>query len=137
VLEPRQIAALYRSLRKAREDNKDEAGAGDLYYGEMEMRRRDPHGVQAQREFTRARSERAVLTAYFSLAGYGLKAGRALVSLALAITIGGALLCWCGFHEPRGYGRSLMFALALLAIRARVQGPKVCRQGVITHVIER
>jgi hypothetical protein len=89
VLEPRQIAALYRSLRKAREDNKDEAGAGDLYYGEMEMRRRDPHGVQAQREFTRARSERAVLTAYFSLAGYGLKAGRALVSLALAITIGG------------------------------------------------
>jgi hypothetical protein len=111
VLEPRQIAALYRSLRKAREDNKDEAGAGDLYYGEMEMRRRDPHGVQAQRRFARARSERAVLTAYFLLAGYGLKAGRALVSLALAITIGGALLCWFGFHEPRGYGRSLLFAL--------------------------
>jgi hypothetical protein len=111
VLEPRQIAALYRSLRKAREDNKDEAGAGDLYYGEMEMRRRDPHGVQAQRRFARARSERAVLTAYFLLAGYGLKAGRALVSLALAIAIGGALLYWFGFHEPRGYGRSLLFAL--------------------------
>ena len=31
--------ALYRALRKGREDVKDEPGAADFYYGEMEMRR--------------------------------------------------------------------------------------------------
>lgn len=38
-LEPAQIASLYRALRKGHEDNKDEPGAADLYYGETEMRR--------------------------------------------------------------------------------------------------
>ena len=40
MLEPGQIAGLYRELRKGREDAKDEPGAADFYYGEMEMRRR-------------------------------------------------------------------------------------------------
>jgi uncharacterized protein YjbI with pentapeptide repeats len=40
-LDTHEIANLYRALRKALEDTKDEPGAGDLYYGEMEMRRRD------------------------------------------------------------------------------------------------
>ena len=39
VLDPGQIAGLYRALRKGREDAKDEPGAADFYYGEMEMRR--------------------------------------------------------------------------------------------------
>jgi Luciferase-like monooxygenase len=39
---PREIATIYRALRKGREDNKDEPGAADFYYGEMEMRRHDP-----------------------------------------------------------------------------------------------
>ena len=39
VLDPGQIAGLYRALRKGREDTKDEPGAADFYYGEMEMRR--------------------------------------------------------------------------------------------------
>ena len=39
VLEAGQIAGLYRALRKGREDAKDEPGAADFYYGEMEMRR--------------------------------------------------------------------------------------------------
>lgn len=34
-----EIAAVYRSLRKGLEDSKDEPGAADFYYGEMEMRR--------------------------------------------------------------------------------------------------
>jgi hypothetical protein len=45
VLEPGQIAGLYRALRKGREDVKDEPGAADFYYGEMEMRR---HARQAR-----------------------------------------------------------------------------------------
>jgi uncharacterized protein YjbI with pentapeptide repeats len=42
-LTPDRLAALYRSLRKAQEDSKNEPGAADFYYGEMEMRRRDRH----------------------------------------------------------------------------------------------
>ena len=40
-LKPGAIAGLYRALRKGREDLKDEPGAADFYYGEMEMRRHD------------------------------------------------------------------------------------------------
>jgi hypothetical protein len=38
---PEHVAPLYRALRKAQEDAKDEPGAADFYYGEMEMRRQD------------------------------------------------------------------------------------------------
>ncbi|MFF7929078.1 pentapeptide repeat-containing protein [Streptomyces mirabilis] len=39
--DPVDIAALYRQLRKAFEDGKNEPGAADFYYGECEMRRHD------------------------------------------------------------------------------------------------
>jgi hypothetical protein len=42
VLDPGQIAGLYRALRKGREDAKNEPGAADFYYGEMEMCRARP-----------------------------------------------------------------------------------------------
>jgi uncharacterized protein YjbI with pentapeptide repeats len=105
-----QIAALYRSLRKAREDNKDEAEAGDLYYGEMEMRRLASYH-QGDDGSRRSRSERGILTAYWLFSGYGLRASRALVSLAITIIVGAALLQWFGFHESRSFGRSLLFAV--------------------------
>jgi hypothetical protein len=38
-LPPARLAVLYRQLRKAQEDAKNEPGAADFYYGEMEMRR--------------------------------------------------------------------------------------------------
>ncbi len=109
-LEPAQLAALYRALRKAREDHKDEAGAADLYYGEMEMRRHSP-SVASEQGRTRARSHRAILHTYWLLSGYGLRPVRAAASLALTLLGGAALLYWFGFHEPRNYGRSLMFAI--------------------------
>ena len=34
-----EIAGIYRDLRKGLEDVKNEPGAADFYYGEMEMRR--------------------------------------------------------------------------------------------------
>jgi hypothetical protein len=75
-----QLAGLYRALRKAREDNKDQAGAADLYYGEMEMRRRAamPEG----RGQLRAWAEKFVIAIYWLLAGYGLRATKALGALA-------------------------------------------------------
>lgn len=76
---PRALAALYRQLRKAFEDGKDEPGAADFYYAEMEMRRLD-------RRRPRNRAERALLTGYWALSGYGLRALPALCWLGLAMT---------------------------------------------------
>ncbi|MGA5270287.1 pentapeptide repeat-containing protein [Streptomyces lydicamycinicus] len=76
-LGPASLAPVYRQLRKAFEDGKDEPGAADFYYGEMEMRRHD-------RDTPRA--ERGLLTGYWALSGYGLRASRALGWLVLAMT---------------------------------------------------
>jgi hypothetical protein len=54
-----QIATLYRDLRKGREDNKDEPGAADFYYGEMEMRR---HAKREQIRLERGRGHRGTAT---------------------------------------------------------------------------
>lgn len=75
---PYDLAPLYRDLRKAFEDAKNEPGAADFYYGEMEMRRHDRHDT--------TRAERGLLTAYWALSGYGLRASRALGWLLLAMT---------------------------------------------------
>ncbi len=75
---PLQLAPVYRALRKALEDGKHESGAADFYYGEMEMRR---HADDIRR------SERGLLTAYWALSGYGLRASRALAWLGAAMLL--------------------------------------------------
>ncbi|MGW1354850.1 pentapeptide repeat-containing protein [Streptomyces sp. NPDC002409] len=75
--DPDDVAALYRQLRKAFEDGKNEPGAADFYYGECEMRRHDRTGTP--------RAERRLLWAYWLLSGYGLRAGRALGWLGAAM----------------------------------------------------
>ncbi|WSY72033.1 pentapeptide repeat-containing protein [Streptomyces sp. NBC_00885] len=77
VLEPAALAPVYRQLRKAFEDGKHEPGAADFYYGEMEMRRHADDIPWA---------ERSLLTAYWALSGYGLRASRALGWLLAAMT---------------------------------------------------
>jgi hypothetical protein len=76
-LKPAAVAALYRQLRMSLEDGKNESDAADFYYGECEMRRHDA---------TRPWSERALLTAYWALSAYGLRAIRALDWLGAAMT---------------------------------------------------
>ncbi|MEU5976088.1 pentapeptide repeat-containing protein [Streptomyces sp. NPDC047315] len=91
-VEPPGLATLttvYRQLRKAREDAKDEPGAADLYYGEMEMRRHS---------HDHRRAERWLLDAYWLLSGYGLRASRALGWLAAAMLTTVVLLM--GFGLP-------------------------------------
>lgn len=66
---PEQLAPVYRQLRKAFEDSKNEPDAADFYYGEMEMRRHDR---------SRPRAERWLLALYWTVSGYGLRASRAL-----------------------------------------------------------
>ncbi|KOU57025.1 hypothetical protein ADK96_37105 [Streptomyces sp. IGB124] len=78
--QPSSLAPVYRHLRKSLEDAKNEPDAADFYYGEMEMRRHDGD---------RPRSERALLTLYRAVSGYGLRASRALAWLfgAMAVTV--------------------------------------------------
>ncbi|MEV0090402.1 pentapeptide repeat-containing protein [Streptomyces sp. NPDC050738] len=105
---PAQLAPVYRALRKAFEDGKDEPGAADFYYGEMEMRRNDPSGTVA--------TERALLWWYWLLSGYGLRASRALCWLGVAMLATIVLLMGLGLPRdspkqeatgtvPRGGGR--------------------------------
>ncbi len=75
---PSRVAALYRSLRKSFEDSKNEAGAGDFYYGEMEARRHVKESSIA---------ERAILTVYWLFSGYGQRASRALAALVVAMAV--------------------------------------------------
>lgn len=75
---PDDVAIVYRQLRKALEDAKNEPGASDFYYGEMEMRRLNPETP---------RGERFLLHAYWLLSGYGLRASRAMSALMLAMAV--------------------------------------------------
>jgi uncharacterized protein YjbI with pentapeptide repeats len=85
---PAEIALLYRALRKGREDSKDEPGAADFYYGEMEMRRHDR---------TAPWPERLVLWLYWLVAGYGLRASRALGCLLGLLVVATVVLATVGF----------------------------------------
>ncbi|KRV49765.1 hypothetical protein AQ490_18880 [Wenjunlia vitaminophila] len=87
---PATLAVLYRQLRKAFEDAKDEPGAADFYYGEMEMRRHhagNPWG------------ERVLLHLYWALSGYGLRASRALGWLAACAALFMTLLMGLGLPD--------------------------------------
>ena len=104
---PAQITVLYRALRKGREDSKDEPGAADFYYGEMEMRRHAKR-AQIQQDYRRdhrgaaiaSAAEAAILWLYWLVAGYGLRAWRALAALAMVIGLVGVGFSRVGFHHP-------------------------------------
>jgi uncharacterized protein YjbI with pentapeptide repeats len=113
-LSPGVIAGLYRALRKAREDAKDEPGAADFYYGEMEMRRHD-HGAADTTSGGGSRGlvARSVLFAYWLVSGYGLRAWRSLTALAVVTALFALAFERWGFLtplEPDSYWTSLLFA---------------------------
>ena len=107
-LSPGVIAGLYRALRKGREDAKDEPGAADFYYGEMEMRRHDQGTGDANKR--RGRASRVVLTAYWLFSGYGLRAWRSLAALAAVMAVFAAVFRLWGFASSTSYWKSLLFA---------------------------
>jgi hypothetical protein len=88
-LDPGEIALLYRGLRKGLEDSKNAPGAADFYFGEMEMRRAS----------TRRRGERKLLTAYWFVCGYGLRALRAFAAVLLTIVASTTILVAFGFES--------------------------------------
>ena len=100
------IAGIYRDLRKGLEDTKNEPGAGDFYYGEMEMRRLAGHDRKADDAFGESggtsRAERALLYAYWAVSGYGLRASRAFVATAVLILAAALVFSTIGVAEPAG-----------------------------------
>ena len=89
--DPQQIASVYRALRKGREDNKDEPGAADFYYGEMEMRRHSTRDAPSRRPLV------SIVWLYWLVSGYGLRASRALIALAITIALGAVYFHLFGF----------------------------------------
>lgn len=87
-LEPERLLTLYRQLRKALEDAKNDPGASDFYYGEMEMRR--------HASITPA-GERFLLTLYWALSGYGLRSIRALSALVIVLVLATVGFATIGF----------------------------------------
>jgi len=109
-LMPEAIAGLYRALRKGREDAKDEPGAADFYYGEMEMRRHDRGTCGANK--WRGRASRIVLTAYWLVSGYGQRAWRSLAAFAAVTALFAVAFHFVGFTkppEPASYWTSLLY----------------------------
>lgn len=104
-----EVRAVYRDLRKGREDAKDEPSAADFYYGEMEMRRLE--GRERADGVRRGRAERAILTFYWIVSGYGLRASRATLALLTTIAASSMLLWAFGFTPRQSPMRTTLYAL--------------------------
>ena len=90
-LQPDRLVVLYRSLRKSEEDAKNEPGAADFYYGEMEMRR-NVEGVSWV--------ERLILRLYWAVSGYALRAWRSIATLAAVVLLAAVAFAFWGFPPP-------------------------------------
>ncbi len=99
--DPSSIAEIYRALRKADEDAGNEPAAADFYYGEMEMRRAAPECP---------RSERILLTLYWLVSGYGLRASRALAALLVTVCAFAAGLDAWGFKTRATWIEALLYS---------------------------
>ncbi len=113
VQNPGVIAGLYRALRKGREDAKDAPGAADFYYGEMEMRRHAHGQADGSQGWSGGQVERGVLTAYWLVSGYGLRAWRALAwfaGIAVAFALAFHLVGFTRPPQPATYWTSLLYA---------------------------
>ncbi len=102
---PARLAGQYRSLRKSFEDSKNEAGAGDFYYGEMEMRR---HSEET------SRAEKTILWFYWLFSGYGQRASRALAALFVVVATVTTLLTVWG----QDFGLAARIAVGAVVFRA-------------------
>jgi uncharacterized protein YjbI with pentapeptide repeats len=109
-----QIAGVYRALRKGREEAKDEPRANNFYYGEMKMRRHAGHPTDNPTgEASRGQVARSILTIYWLVSGYGLRAWRALAWLAGLIAGFAVAFHLAGFTrppQPDTYWTSLLYA---------------------------
>ena len=124
---PDEIAPLYRSLRKATENRKNEPGAADFYYGEMEMRR---HAA------TWLSGERILLTLYWAVSGYALRPSRALIALAAICLLFAAAFRAFGYVEPHSYGDMLIYSVGSSArVKTGFENDALTNTGEVLHIL--
>ncbi|WP_151483795.1 pentapeptide repeat-containing protein [Streptomyces albicerus] len=130
IVEPARLEVLYRQLRKALEDSKNEPGAADFYYGEMEMRRAGAR-----------RGEQLLLWLYWLVSGYGLRAGRAITVLLTMVALLALGMKCAGFPgEPVPYLDALLYSLrATIAVdvKSTTVPENVNRWGQIFQILLR
>ncbi|HEX3872586.1 MAG TPA: hypothetical protein VHW26_00465 [Solirubrobacteraceae bacterium] len=111
----REVADIYRALRKGREDKRDEPGAEDFYYGEMEMRR---HALGAPGGPHRRVGERVLIWAYWATAGYGLRPLRSLIALGVVVASFASLTATDGLRGHGTYADALLVTLQTATLRS-------------------
>jgi hypothetical protein len=120
-----QVAAVYRDLRSSFEARSDRPGAADFYYGEMEMRRHsDESGV----------AERSIITMYWLLSGYGLRAWRSFAWLFTLVIGGGIAMARWGLVDgpvPSRVGILLSVRTMIPALHRNVE---LTRAGSILEI---
>jgi hypothetical protein len=122
------VQSIYRDLRKGREDAKDEPGASDFYFGEMEMRR------MAAAKWS---WERVLLSAYWALSGYGLRASRALIALVLVLGLGTLGFATIGFeHSTQPEFQQVTSTQPITYRQINVPGPKPGWAAAIDHSVD-
>jgi hypothetical protein len=132
-LTPDHLASLYRALRKAQEDNKNEPGAADFYYGEMEMRR---HKYAAT-----PWGERVILTLYWLISGYGLRGLRALACLAAVVLALTFVFQHVGFNhvDPPFWDSLIYTAQSAISLESKNVGlmNRLSQTGEVLRVVVR
>jgi uncharacterized protein YjbI with pentapeptide repeats len=93
-LEPEQVAGVYRGIRRSFEAKSNQPGASDFYFGEMEMRK---HSQQS------SLSDKSIIWIYWLTCGYGLRASRAFLLLALLILACAIVFSAHGFSGSEKY----------------------------------
>jgi uncharacterized protein YjbI with pentapeptide repeats len=128
-LEPQLIANTYRAMRKAREASHDYPGAADFYYGEMEMRR----------EGAESWVERMVLTVYWLISGYGLRASRAMLVFAFAVLILATCFQTFGLNDPSSFPHTIGWTLSasISIVKPPVEKVSMTTVGLYLNVITR
>ena len=123
-LEPKDLAQIYRGLRKGREDAKNEPGAADFYYGEMEMRRRSDSWGTCR-----------LLDAYRLVSGYGLRPLRSGAWLGAVVVMAIAVFSSWGLEDMEGsssllkFHDAVQFSLGALVSMSTVENTDLTRVG--------
>jgi hypothetical protein len=126
-LEPADIALIYRALRKSMEDRKDQPGAADFYYGEMEMRR---HGAR------RTSGEALLLSLFWGSSGYALRASRGIIGLALICVVLATGFTAFGFAEHRSFGDALIYSFGASArVATRFDHTPLTASGSVLAIV--
>ena len=122
------ISDTYRALRKAREDSHDFPGAADFYYGEMEMRR----------EGAGTWVERLILTLYWLVSGYGMRAGRTVLTFVVAVLLLAAGFQTIGLQNPPSFTHTLGWTLSIsISLTKPVEKVDLSTAGIYLNVVTR